>query len=313
MVALAAFTLSLEVWSPFEKKESAAYVSTNITYHNTLVEQLPEYIQVRYNNLGFIGEDFRDSITRPRVFFVGWSNTQSLYVTEGKKWTDFALADAKVWHNNAAADGTLIPSWCKIIGSLQYQKPDYVVALIDPFVGLKEKPKKRSDGITGIISHLRIVDQILLPYLHSLREIKIGHKTVDWAALPAEGGQHEFIRLSTQDSLSVVAQLDSLRNAIQAVGAMPIFISAPTPYGNYTDGAVNMGEKEKSVATDLQYQEFNAILKSYCQMNDCCFVNGYALQKKTAYFYDYSHFTYEGSEAFGLLVRGGLKNCFSTK
>ena len=81
MVALAAFTISLEVWSPFEKTESAAYVSTNITYHNTLVEQLPEYIQVRYNNLGFIGEDFRDSITRPRVFFVGWSNTQSLYVT----------------------------------------------------------------------------------------------------------------------------------------------------------------------------------------------------------------------------------------
>jgi hypothetical protein len=299
LAALLLFSVSMEFWSPFQKPEGRAYVNTTITYHNTKIEQLSEYIQVRYNNLGFIGEDYNDTITRPKIIFVGWSNTQSLYIQEGLKWTDVSLQNISVWHNNAAADGTLIPSWCKIIKGLNEQKPSFVIALIDPFVGLKEKAKKTDSGIKSYLKQIKVVDQIILPYFHSLRDVEIGHKTIHWDKLPDENGVSVFKRMTPQDSIMVISQLDSLRNNILSVGAKAVFVSAPTPYGNYVENGLNMGLKEKSVSTDLQYQEFDLLLKSYCDSNDVFFASGYSMPKSTKAFYDYSHFTLEGSKAFG--------------
>jgi len=73
------------MWSPFGKPVKSTYINTTITYHNESVKQLPEYIQVRYNNQGFIGENYSDTITRKRIYFVGWSNTQSLFVNRREK------------------------------------------------------------------------------------------------------------------------------------------------------------------------------------------------------------------------------------
>lgn len=309
MITLVVFTLALEVWSPFEKPDGRTYVNTKITYHNTMVRQLPEYIRVRYNNVGLIGEDFHDTIRRPRLIFVGWSNTQCLYIDEGKKWTDVALANKAIWYNNAAADGTLIPTWCKIIRALNDKQPDFVVALIDPFVGLKEKPRKQEQGLIALIKKVNVMEQIIWPYVHSMKEVKIGHKTIEWNKLPKENGVNPFVKMTLADSLLVRSQLDLLRLTIKSIGARPIFISAPTPYGDYVDKSVNMGEKEKSLQIDRQYDEFDRFLEAYCQESGSCYIRGYGLKKSLDYFYDYSHFTYNGSNAFGKYIEKPLWRC----
>lgn len=294
-----AFAIALEVWSPFGKPVKSAYINTTITYHNESVKQLPEYIQVRYNNQGFIGENYSDTITRKRIYFVGWSNTQSLFVTEGKKWTDVSLKDAGVWYNNAAADGTMIPTWCKIIKGFAHTKPDVVVALIDPFVGMKEREKKPDGALVRLLKKSNLFSQLIIPYWHSKKEIRIGHRSVDWSALPEDTTGQTYAGVSAADLAFVHAQLDSLNNAIATTGAYPVFISAPTPYGDFVEGTLDMGMKDKSRFTDAQYREFDQLLNDYCSKNNCGFIPGYALPKTTQYFYDYSHFTLDGSAAFG--------------
>lgn len=312
LVALTTFALSLEVWSPFEKPVKSAYLNTTITYHNESVKQLPEYIQVRYNNQGFIGENHSDTITRKRIYFVGWSNTQSLFVSEGSKWTDVSLKDAGVWYNNAAADGTLIPTWCKIIQGFADTKPDVVVALIDPFVGMKERDKKPDGAWMSILKKSNLFNQLVLPYWHSKKEIRIGHRSVDWISLPNDTSKQTYGGLSESDLMFVKSQLDLLRTTISKAGAQPVFISAPTPYGDFTEGELNMGTKINSLVTDAQYREFDRILSDYSITNRCGFISGYSLPKSTLYFYDYSHFTREGSVAFGLHVGPELIKIIST-
>ena len=308
LVALVAFAIALEVWSPFGKPVKSTYINTTITYHNEYVQQLPEYIRVRYNNQGFIGENYSDTITRKRIYFVGWSNTQSLFVEEGRKWTDVALRDADVWYNNAAADGTLIPTWCKIINGFANTKPDVVVVLIDPFVGLKERDKKPEGSLMKLLKKSKLFSQLVLPYWHSKKEIRIGHRSVDWSALPEDTAESSYNPLSDEERSFVFAQLDSLKSAITKSGAKPLFISAPTPYGNFVEGGVDMGKKEKSRLTDMQYREFDELLAGYCSQNNCGFISGYSLPKSLRYFYDYSHFTLEGSAAFGGLIGKSLLN-----
>ncbi|MGR6087848.1 MAG: hypothetical protein ACU4F9_06725 [Arcticibacter sp.] len=302
-VTLGAFTLALEVWSPFGKPVKSAYINTTITYHNESVKQLPEYIQVRYNNQGFIGENYSDTITRKRIYFVGWSNTQSLFVSEGSKWTDVSLKDAGVWYNNAAADGTLIPTWCKIIKGFANTKPDVVIALIDPFVGMKERDKKPDGALLSLLKKSNLFSQLILPYWHSKKEIRIGHRSVDWSSLPEDTTQQPYGGLSEVDLVFVQSQLDSLRTTIVQAGALPVFISAPTPFGDFIEGDLNMGKKQNSRFTDAQYKEFDRILSDYCTAKGCGFISGYSLPKSTVNFYDYSHFTREGSKAFGLQLR----------
>lgn len=307
LVALAAFAIALEVWSPFGKPVKSSYFNTTITYHNEYVQQLPEYIRVRYNNQGFIGENYSDTITRKRIYFVGWSNTQSLFVEEGRKWTDVALRDADVWYNNAAADGTLIPTWCKIIQGFARTKPDMVIALIDPFVGMKERDKKPDGVLISLLKKTNLFSQLVLPYWHSKKEIRIGHRSVDWNSLPEDTTQQTYKGLTETDLLFVQSQLDSLRTTILRAGAQPVFISAPTPYGDFMEGDLNMGRKQNSRITDAQYREFDRILSDYCTEKGCGFISGYSLQKSTRYFYDYSHFTLEGSDAFGRQLAPALE------
>ncbi|MFM7176140.1 MAG: hypothetical protein ACKO0X_01810, partial [Bacteroidota bacterium] len=295
LMALVAFALALEVWSPFGKPVKSAYINTTITYHNESVKQLPEYIQVRYNNQGFIGENYSDTITRKRIYFVGWSNTQSLFVPEGSKWTDVSLQGAGVWYNNAAADGTLIPTWCKIIQGFARTKPDVVVALIDPFVGMKERDKKRDGAIISMLKKFNLFSQLVLPYWHSQKEIRIGHRSVDWSSLPEDTTQQPHKGLTETDLLFVQTQLDSLRTTILQAGAQPVFISAPTPYGDFVEDGLNMGAKLNSRITDAQYREFDQVLSAYCTTKSCRFISGYSLPKSIQNFYDYSHFTREGS------------------
>lgn len=307
LVALAAFAIALEAWSPFGKPVKSAYINTTITYHNESVKQLPSYIQVRYNNQGFIGENYSDTITRKRIYFVGWSNTQSLFVPEGSKWTDVSLKAADVWYNNAAADGTLIPTWCKIIEGFAPTKPDIVVALIDPFVGLKERDKKPDGVVVRLLKKSNLFNQLVIPYWHSKKEIRIGHRSVDWHALPEDTTGQPYAGIAGSDLAFVHAQLDSLKSVIAANGAYPVFISAPTPYGDFVEGTLNMGSKDKSRYIDSQYREFDLLLRDYCSKNNCGFISGYTLPKTTRFFYDFSHFTLEGSDAFGRQIAPNLQ------
>jgi hypothetical protein len=176
---------------------------------------------------------------------------------------------------------------------------------------LKEKTSEKKGGVLQTIKKAKVMEQIVLPYVHSLKEVKIGHKTVEWDQLPLEGGANRFVNMTPSDSLLVRSQLDSLRLTIESIGAKPIFISAPTPYGNYVDGTVNMGVKEKSLQTDRQYDEFDRFLQAYCLESGSCYIRGYGLEKSLDHFYDYSHFTHEGSYAFGKHIEKSLWICIS--
>ena len=58
------------------------------TYSGGASSQLDERILHRKNNIGFRGEDYDSGTDALRVFTIGGSTTEDVYLTEGKTWSD---------------------------------------------------------------------------------------------------------------------------------------------------------------------------------------------------------------------------------
>ncbi len=95
----------------------------------------------------------------------------------------------------------------------------------------------------------------------------------------------------------------SLKNAIVNTGAVPVFISQPTPFGNYTNiNGLDTSRIKKSRTTDAFFKEFRNLLADFCRNNNVLFIDGYP-PKGTENFYDITHFNIRGSVQFGHLVQ----------
>ena len=114
MIGLGVAEVALRVFNPFEVRVRGGRIvlRSNVEWRFSGPdgEQLDAEILHRKNNIGFRGEDYAQSDDRLRVFAVGGSTTECLYLGEGRTWVDLLETRlqrnfSRVWVNNAGLDG----------------------------------------------------------------------------------------------------------------------------------------------------------------------------------------------------------------
>lgn len=305
------FIVSFEIYNPLANKDRENKVDI---YQNKFIKSLPPTITVAYNNIGYTGEDYSDTITRKKAVFIGSSTTQSLYVPYENKWTTVAMEDSGYWFNNCGIDGLHIDGIIDEIRKVAFLKPNYVVVLLDPFndgdikaMDIRKSEESTSGSLKSKLKNIEFIKSVALPYIRSKFLTGIGHREVDWGVEPLDNNENR-----TVPSLnSVPGLISKLNKTIDSIGAIPVLVSQATPYGNYiNEEGILMENLKKSSYTDKLYRNFNSTLKEYCELNDINYINGYSLEKGTHLFYDYTHFNLEGSYEFGKLVGRDLKEVF---
>jgi hypothetical protein len=85
-------------------------------------------------------------------------------------------------------------------------------------------------------------------------------------------------------------------------GIMPIFITQPSLYGNFRDDITGLNF-EKSVYKWEILELYNTVLRKCCEAENVFLVDiAKDLPKSSRYFYDWVHYTNEGSQKFGEIL-----------
>jgi hypothetical protein len=297
------FSFLFQFYNPIKYRNNQV-----IRYTNDKIPDLPKSINVTYNNLGYIGEEFSDTITREKICFIGSSRTQSIYIPNEYKWTFNIFNDkTKFWVNNCGIDGSNINIWINEIKKLNSISPNYIIVLIDPF---NESCNIENENIILTkVKKIQVVKYLILPIVRNIKskiyDLHIGHEKINWQKEKL-CKKLNFTRINLNRYL-IKEKLFQLVSAIKSLNATPIFISCPTPYGNYTNiEGVKMNLIENSVKYDLFYKDFSNYLESFCLSNKIPFANGYNLDKSTQYFYDRTHFNINGSLLFSKHIKNQL-------
>lgn len=306
------FVIAFQLYNPLDLK-SGNDSEKNITrtYVNNYIKELPSFITVRNNNIGYIGENYFDSIKRVKVLFFGSSTTQSIYIPFDSKWTTLAVDQNKIWSNNCGIDGSSITQWIEETRKVKSIRPHYIVILINPFISEKSSVNSNNMSFERAVNKINIYKYVIKPFCLSkfARNIQSGHKKVIWKDLIKANPNNKLINFDLNKSQE---RLNQLVKSIKESGATPIFISHPTPFGNYIDKNGNdMSKLDESISIDSFYSEFSNFLFSYCIKEKIPFINGYQLQKNSDYFYDFTHFSLIGSSEFALFIKSKLDTIFS--
>lgn len=281
------------------------------TYINNFIKESPRLIKVQNNNIGYIGEDYSDTIKRVKVLFLGSSTTQSIYIPYNYKWTTLAIDKSKIWSNNCGVDGSSVTQWIAETKKLYSIRPNFIIILLNPFTNKNLDVNSNESFLKRNINKINFYKYVLRPfYLSKLsRNINSGHKIVSWQEQIKSNPSNNYINI---DFIRTTEKLDELISSIKACGAIPIIISHPTPFGNYIDLYGNdISKVDGSLTTDSFYFEFSKYLFSYCKKENIPFINGYEFGKNTDYFYDYAHFNIKGSLEFANLIKFNLDSFFT--
>jgi hypothetical protein len=296
------FAIALEFYNPLTIQKNS-----KIIYQNNVIPELPKNIEINYNNLGYIGEDYSDTISRTKICFVGSSKTQSIYVPLEYQWTNNILTNKnKYWFNNCGKDGAGINNWVEEVAQLESVKPNYVVVLVDPFETYE--PQGRIDQ-EYTLKRFKFVSSIINPLYkmvkNKIAQNKIGHFKVNWNLSELENNTKFNSKKLEKEKIKT--GLNELINQVKKINAIPILISCPTPYGDYTNADnIEMKKIKGSLKKDQVHHDFSNYLDLYCQQSGTRFINGYALSKNTNYFYDHGHFNIQGSIAFSKFLQPEL-------
>ncbi|SEL72188.1 hypothetical protein SAMN04488008_10518 [Maribacter orientalis] len=302
IITFLGLVLSFEFFNPIENNRD----NSAVVYENNFIPELPKLIEIKYNNIKFLGENFSDTIKRKKNIFIGSSTTQSFYVPNDLKWTTWAMSNINFWYNNCGFDGLKMNKLIPQINNTAFIKPDYTIILFDPF---SDDDLISTEGIflrfRNMVKKIKFFKSVLIPFLMSKEDNQIGHRKITWKV-------EENLEYKTIDNIPKMDKIDSylldVIQTIESTESIPIFISAPTPYGNYVNKqGIDMSKINNSISTNNYYKGFSEKLEKYCDSQGIHFIDGYSLAKNADLFYDATHFNLKGSEKFGKLINNELQ------
>jgi len=301
--------------------------------------KLDTIIKRSSNNIGFRGPDLspKDKL-KTKIFVVGGSTTICEYLSDGFDWPSLVGSylyniDTTIWLNNAGIDGNSSFGHLQMLPKrvLPYH-PDFIIFL----VGCNDVEREKftdHDNFTNRniffdtpfvflplykISHLyRLLYNV--NYVYQKKEFadrcrvyhqnivfeKVGSIKTDSALLLEKERELQQIYLPKYKK-----RISALIELCKFHGATPIFLTQPTVLGNVTDPItyINLGQIAfQDINGEIYWnmlELYNTCLKDVCsQHNIKCIDLANMLPKRTDYYYDYFHFTNEGSAAVADIVK----------
>jgi lysophospholipase L1-like esterase len=312
------------------------------TIRNTTVPRLPPTIAVRLNSLGFRGPEpparFADSLT---VVAIGGSTTQSFFISDGLTWPDRLAARLTrsfpaTWVNNAGLDGH------STFGHLVLLD-DYIVPLHPKvalfLVGLNdvdrtdlsayERETVRSGwsfrSPASLAKSLAAYSELASTIINLVRSFEayqrgLAHRPIDVRQRELltvdEPALDRYVQRFVNDALAgYERRVNAIVDRTRGAGIEPVLITQPMLLGSGVDDmtGVDLARVRANAATQSgamywrPLELYNDVVRRTGAARGVLVVDlAHQLPKSSRFFYDFTHFTVEGSDRVAAIVAAAL-------
>lgn len=309
-------------------------------YHvdNTTISKLDKKIIHRKNSLGFRGSEppkhFSDYLT---ILTIGGSTTECFYISDGKTWPDhlerrLSKGFNNVWLNNAGFDGHSTFGHNVLVRDyISRLKPDvalFLVGLNDIELDVSRTPDRLLLAQPGIYSlqNLALVignhSEIVLSLINIYRILKarkygLSHGSVNFSELPTmevlSSEQEEILKRQDPYLGSYRQRLHDLIESCLGKGIEPVFVTQPALCGPVVDldsgidlGIVQLQGSNGNVIWK-RLERYNQVTRELSRRNGLMLIDlAAALPKRSAYYYDFWHYSNDGAFAVAEIIASRL-------
>lgn len=344
-VAATAAELCLRIYNPFpfRVKNADIVLPLNARYHVTTHADSkldPEVVHTK-NSLGFRGpEPLAENTAALRIVTIGGSTTECFYISDGKTWPDLLLARCRAgigpgfWLNNAGLDGHSTRGHAlllrKFLGRLKPDVALFLVGINDLDIETRAGYDLAIDRSADLGSRASLAARLrqlalrseLVDTLVNLRRAwfakraGLHHAILDFRSLPsaADPGRAE---LPEADRLNAYAErLRELLALSRAQGMTPVLLTQPALYGDGLDpdtgldlATVQTGGGLTGHMAWARLEAYNDVTRRVARAEGAELVDlAAALPKRSAFFYDFIHFSNAGNEAVADIVFMALRD-----
>jgi hypothetical protein len=278
------------------------------------------------NSLGFRGPDpSRDFDRRLTVLTIGGSTTESLFLSDGKTWTDglarrLATVAPDVWVNNAGLDGQSTYGHLVLLDSMVVKLRPKIALFL---VGTNDIALDRANTHDGSLTATRSgLDRVRAAVLAHSAVASLGQNLYRAFDTHKRGFGHSELDLRTAPHLvlddSVVAKTlekqgsylrayrERLARIVQVCRANqiePIFVTQPALFGESVDPVtgvdlrtVQVNGRGNGAAEWKLLERYNDVTRETGADEDVLVIDlARDMPKDSRLFYDFLHFTNEGS------------------
>ena len=331
---------------PFRVKNSGLVlpIHAHYTIATHVNAKLDPVVTHTKNSLGFRGPEPPGAGTPAlRIITVGGSTTECFYISDGKTWPDLLLQHARatlgpqVWLNNAGLDGHSTRGHILLVGKyLGSLKPDVALFLVgvndmdldahtvyDYAIDLNAAPGGQ-EPLTARLRKLalrsELVDTLVnLRRAWFARRAGLHHALLDFASLahaPVAGQPPGQAAPPAPDLLEAyAARLRTLLSLCRERGITPVLLTQPALYGDTVDtdtgidlATVQTGHGETGHMAWARLEAYNDVTRQVARAAGVPLVDlAASLPKRSAFFYDFIHFSNAGNEAVAGLVFAGTR------
>jgi hypothetical protein len=289
------------------------------------------------NSLGFRGpeppRDFADWLT---ILTIGGSTTESLFLSDGHTWTD-ALARhlepsfPALWVNNAGIDGQSTFGHLVLLNSFVVRlHPKVAVFLIGANDVGASDANTFDNGIlpnaaglrsaaNALAAHSEVVNLVWnLARAARARDRGLGHSELNLATADRLRLDEQVIARTRADYEPYLSGYATRLRQIAAVtrgnGIEPVWVTQPALFGDGTDPAtgvelavLKVNGRGNGHLEWLLLEAVNDVMRQVAMERGVFLVDlARELPKDSRYFYDFLHFTNEGSAQVGAIVAAHL-------
>ena len=297
---------------------------------NDVTQKLPAIINHQKNSLGFRGDELNSSNNKVKIFAVGGSTTECYYLNDGKDWPNLLqsiinkeLAN-KIWINNAGLDGhSTFGHKILVEDYLVSLKPDILIFYVgindvgrsdlnehdasrlknNNAIKFKEKIKQFFLKKSKLIQVIKSIYRALNADHFQLHHNFVGFNNLKLLNLSQKKIEQELVNHEKYFLPNYEKRLIEIINICKKDHIVPFFISQPALYGEGYDEEIKVDlckvQLSKNVNGELKWrvlQLYNNKLKEVSNKHNISFIDvANLMNKKSNYFYDWIHYTEDGS------------------
>ena len=301
------------------------------------VRKLDRHTLHTKNSLGFRGpEPPRDFAERLTILTIGGSTTESLFLSDGKTWTDEVRRRLEaelpgVWINNAGIDGHTSYGHLVLLRQVVTRlRPRVAVFLVGANDVALEGPNTFDAGaqlslsgprslVNAAAARSEVVSFGLnLARAARARQRGLGHSEIDLATtgtLVLDGSAMDQIVQQADAYLSAYRlRLEAIVRVTREHGIAPVLVTQPALFGDAIDpvtGAdlakVQVNGRGNGHLEWRLLEAVNEVTRAVARAREVLLIDlARELPKDSRYFYDFLHFTNEGSVQVGAIVAARL-------
>jgi lysophospholipase L1-like esterase len=289
------------------------------------------------NTLGFRGPDPpRDFESRLTLLTVGGSTTESLFLSDGRTWTDVLARTLEpqfphLWVNNAGLDGHTTFGHLVLVRSVVARlRPKVVIFLVGANDVALEGSNTFDQGVAASPSAPRAIvnaaathSEVVSLGLNMARALRardrgLGHSEVDLRVAPHLVLDPDVVARTEAQAATALpgfqARLEQLVRLTRDHGILPVLMTQPALFGEGVDpetgvqlATVQVNGRGNGHLEWRLLEQVNDVTRRVAQERQVLLVDlARELPKDSRFFYDFLHFTNAGSERVGGIVAAAL-------